>query len=166
MDVLDSNLKAVEASGFRQCDLCGKVATEILIDDAIRCREKSQDVGYEVLLRWRESVPVCGISREINLLGKKDALAFLYILQISSCWMGKRTKRFGFAWSNGSRGQDGHLPRRSCALMLCVVTDVSWNEQCLCRTPPLGDKGLYLLIVGPSRNESKCRVVMKCHTSL
>ena len=167
MDVLDSNLKAVEASGFRQCDLCGKVATEILIDDAIRCREKSQDVGYEVLLRWRESVPVCGISREINLLGSPKGRFGLFVHPPDVVMLdGERTKRFGFAWSNGSRGQDGHLPRRSCALMLCVVTAVSLNEQCSCRTPPLGDKGLYLLIVGPSRNESKCHVVMKCHTSV
>ena len=69
MDVLHGNLKAVEASGFRQHDLCGKVAAEIFIDNAIRCRGKSKDVGYEVLFRWRESVPVCGISREVDLLG-------------------------------------------------------------------------------------------------
>jgi hypothetical protein len=103
MDVLDGNLKAVEALGFRQHDLCGKVAAKIFIDDAIRCREKSQDVGYEVLLRWLESVPVCGISREVNLLGSpKGRFGLLYILQMSSCWMGKRMKRLGFAWSNGS----------------------------------------------------------------
>jgi len=41
----------------------------MFIDYSIRCRKKSQDVGYEVLLCWRESVPVCGISREVNLLG-------------------------------------------------------------------------------------------------
>jgi hypothetical protein len=58
MDVLDGDLKAVEASGFRQRDLCGKVAAKIFIDNAIRCHERSQDVGYEVPLRWRESVPV------------------------------------------------------------------------------------------------------------
>ena len=37
-DVLDGDLKAVEVSGFRQRDLCGKVAAKIFIDDAIRCR--------------------------------------------------------------------------------------------------------------------------------
>ena len=104
MDVLDGNLKAVEALGFRQHDLCGKVAAKIFIDDAIRCRKKSQDVGYEVLHHWRESVPVCSISREVNLLGSPKGRfgLFVHILQMSSCWMGKRTKRLGFAWSNGS----------------------------------------------------------------
>ena len=31
-------------------------------------RKKSQDVGYEVLLRWRESFSVCGIRREVDLI--------------------------------------------------------------------------------------------------
>ena len=34
MDVLDGDLKAVEASGFRQRDLCGKVAAKISSDAA------------------------------------------------------------------------------------------------------------------------------------
>ena len=45
MDVLDGNLKAVEATGFRQRDLCGKVATKIFIYDAIRCRKKKSGCG-------------------------------------------------------------------------------------------------------------------------
>ena len=104
MDVLDGDLKAVESSGFRKLDLCGKVAAKIFIDNAIRCRKKSQDVGYEVLHHWRESVPVCSISREVNLLGSPKGRfgLFVHILQMSSCWMGKRTRRLGFAWSNGS----------------------------------------------------------------
>ena len=79
MDVLDGNLKAVEALGFRQHDLCGKVAAKIFIDDAIRCRKKSQDVGYEVLHHWRESVPVCSISREVNLLGSPKGRFGLFV---------------------------------------------------------------------------------------
>ena len=79
MDVLDGDLKAVEASGFRQRDLCGKVAAEIVIDDAIRCRKKSQDVGYEVLLCWRESFSVCGICREMDLLGSPKGRFGLFV---------------------------------------------------------------------------------------
>ena len=45
MDVLDGDLKAVEASGFGQHDLCGKVAAEIFVDDAVRCREKNPGRG-------------------------------------------------------------------------------------------------------------------------
>ena len=44
MDVLDGNLKAVEASGFRRCDFSHKIAAKVLIDDAIRCREEGKDV--------------------------------------------------------------------------------------------------------------------------
>jgi hypothetical protein len=45
MDVLDGDLKAVESSGFRKLDLCGKVAAKIFIDDAIRCRKKKPGRG-------------------------------------------------------------------------------------------------------------------------
>jgi hypothetical protein len=45
VDVLNGNLKAVEASGFGQYDLCGKVAAEIFVDDAVRCREKNPGQG-------------------------------------------------------------------------------------------------------------------------
>jgi hypothetical protein len=51
VDVFDSNLKAIETSSFRQRDFCCKIAAEILVDDAIRCCKKSQDMGDEVLLR-------------------------------------------------------------------------------------------------------------------
>jgi hypothetical protein len=35
VDVFDSKMEAVEASGFRRCDFGREVATEILIDDAV-----------------------------------------------------------------------------------------------------------------------------------
>ncbi len=41
VDVFNGNLEAVETSSFRQCDICGKVAAEGLIDNAIRCCKKS-----------------------------------------------------------------------------------------------------------------------------
>jgi hypothetical protein len=44
MDVLDSNLKAVEAAGFRRCDFRRKIAAKVLGDDAIRCREEGKGV--------------------------------------------------------------------------------------------------------------------------
>ncbi len=79
MDDLDGDLKAVKASGFRQRDLCGKVAAKIFIDDAIGCRKESQDVGYEEPLRWQESVPVCGISREVDLLSSPKGRFGLFV---------------------------------------------------------------------------------------
>ncbi len=54
----DSNLEAVEASGFRRCDFGREVATEILIDDAVGSREEGEDMQDEVLFRRRESVPI------------------------------------------------------------------------------------------------------------
>jgi hypothetical protein len=94
MDVLDGDLKAVEASGFRQRDLCGKVAPEIGIDDAIRYREKKAKTWDMKCCSVGESLfqSVVSAERWISSSVQKDASAFLYILQMSSCWMGKRTK--------------------------------------------------------------------------
>jgi hypothetical protein len=36
------------------------------------------------------------LERSISLAVQKDASAFLYIFQMSECWMGKRTKQWGF----------------------------------------------------------------------
>ncbi len=46
MDVLDGNLKAVEAAGFsfRRCDFRRKIAAKVLVDDAIQCRQEGKDV--------------------------------------------------------------------------------------------------------------------------
>jgi hypothetical protein len=40
--------------------------------------------------------------RSISLAVQNDASAFLYILQMLLCWMGKRTKRWGFSRRSGS----------------------------------------------------------------
>ena len=69
MDVLDSYLKAVEASGFRRCDLRRKVAAEVLVDNAIRCSEEGKDVGDEVVFVGIEMGPVCGVGLEVDLPG-------------------------------------------------------------------------------------------------
>ena len=69
MDVLDGNLKAVEAAGFRRCDFRCKVAAEVLVDDAVRCSEESKHVGDEVAFIVSEAVPICSIGLEVNLLG-------------------------------------------------------------------------------------------------
>ena len=45
---------------------------------------------------------VVSAERSISLAVQKDASAYLYILQMLLCWMGKRTKRLGFAWRNSS----------------------------------------------------------------
>jgi hypothetical protein len=50
VDVFDGNLNAVKTSSFMQRDFLCKIAAVFLVDDAIRCCKKSQDVGDEVLL--------------------------------------------------------------------------------------------------------------------
>jgi len=41
-------------------------------------------------------------ARSISSAVQKEASAFLYISQISSCWMGKMTNLPGFSWRSGS----------------------------------------------------------------
>jgi len=48
VDVLDSNLEAVETLGFGSCDFRCKVAAEIFVDDAVGCCKESKDMGDEV----------------------------------------------------------------------------------------------------------------------
>ena len=97
MDVFYGNLEAVKASGFRRCDFGCKVATEVFVDDAIGGREEGKNMQDEVLFCCQESVPVsqstASLERSISSAVQKEASAFLYILQMLLCWMGKRTKR-------------------------------------------------------------------------
>ncbi len=69
VDVLNSYLEAVEASGFRRCDLRCKVAAEVLVDNAIRCSKEGEDVGDEVAFVGIEMGPVCGVGLEVDLFG-------------------------------------------------------------------------------------------------
>jgi len=52
-------------------------------------------------LSVRRFQSVVSVLRSISSAVQNEASAFLYIRQISSCWMGKRTKRWGFAWRSG-----------------------------------------------------------------
>jgi len=54
------------------------------------------------LLSVRQSQSVVSVLRSIYLAVQNEASACLYICQISSCWMGKRTKRWRFARRSGS----------------------------------------------------------------
>ena len=52
-----------EVDGLYKC--C--VAYQVLIDDAIACREKGQDVGDEVLLLVLQRLPVLQVLRQVDL---------------------------------------------------------------------------------------------------
>ena len=69
VDVLNGYLEAVEASGFRRCDLRRKVAAEVLVDNAIQCSKEGKDVGDEVAFVGSETIPVCGVGLEVDLRG-------------------------------------------------------------------------------------------------
>ena len=56
-------------------------------------------------LSCRLSQSVTSLVRSISSAVQKDASAFLYIFQMSSCAMGKRTKWLGLSCRSGSRGR-------------------------------------------------------------
>ena len=126
MDVLVGDLKAVESSGFRKLDLCGKVAAKIFIDDAIRCRKKARTWDMKCCTIGESLFQsVVSAERSISSAVQKDASVFLYT--------SSRCRHVG--WGRGRNdwgllgvtvlGQDGRLSWRSCALTLCIVTVVS-----------------------------------------
>ena len=70
MDILNSNLEAVEAAGFRRCDfLCREITAEVLVNDAIRRGEEGKDVGDEVAFVVSETIPICSVGLEVDLFG-------------------------------------------------------------------------------------------------
>jgi hypothetical protein len=69
VDILDGDLEAVEASGFRRCDFRRKIAAEILVEDAVRCSKEGKHMGDEVEFVVSEAIPIFSIGLEVNLLG-------------------------------------------------------------------------------------------------
>ncbi len=69
MDILNSNLEAVEAAGLRRCDFRREITAEVLVNDAIRCGEEGKDVGDEVAFVVSETIPICGVGLEVDLFG-------------------------------------------------------------------------------------------------
>ena len=63
MDILNGNLKAVEASSFWRRDFRREIATEVFIDNTIRGGKKSKDMWNEMLFGWRKLFPVNYIGR-------------------------------------------------------------------------------------------------------
>ncbi len=48
MYVFDSNLKAIEASCFGDCDFGDEVAAQVFVDDSVGGSKESEDEGDEV----------------------------------------------------------------------------------------------------------------------
>ena len=58
MDVLHRDLEAVEAARLRQLDFGREALAEVLVDNAIRRGEESENVFDEVLLVLAQLLPV------------------------------------------------------------------------------------------------------------
>jgi hypothetical protein len=48
VDVFNCYLEAIETSCFGCCNFGGKVVTQVLVDNAIRCSKDHEDMGDEV----------------------------------------------------------------------------------------------------------------------
>ena len=72
MDILDSNLEAIEAAGFRRCDFRREITAEVLVNDAIRRGEEGKDVGDEVAFVVSETIPICSVGLEVDLFSSPE----------------------------------------------------------------------------------------------
>jgi len=70
VDILNSNLEAVEVAGFRRCDFRREITAEVLVNDAVRCRKEGKDVGDEVVFVVSETIPSCSVGLEADLFGR------------------------------------------------------------------------------------------------
>ena len=86
MDVLDSNLKAVEAAGFRRCDFVAKLLLRFSLTMPSDAAKKARTCEMKWrLLSVRRSQSVVSVLRSISLAVQNEASACLYIHQILSC---------------------------------------------------------------------------------
>ena len=69
MDILNSNLEAVEAAGFSRCDFRREITAEVLVNDAIRRGKEGKDMGDEVVFVVSEMILICGVGLEVDLFG-------------------------------------------------------------------------------------------------
>ncbi len=110
MDVLDGNLKAIEALGFRQCDLRRKVAAEVFIDNAIRCSKEGKYARDEVVFIVSEAVPVCSVGFKVDLFGgPKGGFGFLVHLPDVIVLDGKKDKMVASYSEKWFRGGESFL---------------------------------------------------------
>ena len=67
MDILNSNLEAVEAADFRLCDFRREITAEVLVNNAIICGKEGKDVGDEVAFAVSETIPIWSVGLEVNI---------------------------------------------------------------------------------------------------
>ena len=79
MNVFDSNLEAIEALCFGDCDFGDEVAAQVFVDNSVGGSEECEDVRDEVTFVGMEVVPVSGVSREINLFRRPERCFGLFV---------------------------------------------------------------------------------------
>ena len=72
VDVLDSDLEAVEGASLGDLDLAHEANTQVFIDNAVGCCEKGEDVGDEVALVVVEGLPVLVVAAKIDFFGCRE----------------------------------------------------------------------------------------------
>jgi len=85
MDVLDGNLKAVEALGFRRCEFHCKIAAKVLValtmpSDATKKARTCEMKWHSLSVRRFQSV--VSVLRSISSAVQNEASACLYMLQM------------------------------------------------------------------------------------
>merc|ERR1719203_304541 len=75
VDVLDSDLEAVEAAGFGDLYLAHEVFDEVFVDDSVGGCEKGEDVFDEVLFVMSEFVPVSEVPGKVYFF-----ILFIYLI--------------------------------------------------------------------------------------
>ena len=76
MDVLNSNLEAVETADFRRCDFHREITAEVLVNDAIRRGEEGKDVGDQVVFVVSEMIPICSVGLEVDRMRLRLSCTF------------------------------------------------------------------------------------------
>lgn len=86
MNVLHHDLEAVEAASLGDLDLGAESLDKVLVDDAVRGGEESEDVGDEEALIVVETlVPVVKVLGEINLLSRPER-GFSLLVHLPDLW--------------------------------------------------------------------------------
>ena len=79
MDILHSNLEAIEAMGFQRLNFHTEVLKEILVNDAVAGGEESQEGGDEIMFIVSEELPINQILSKIDFLSDPETGHGLFV---------------------------------------------------------------------------------------
>ncbi len=114
VNVFDGNLEAIAASGSSDVTSVAKLLRRFSLTMPSEAAKKARTCRMKccsVVKSLSQSVALA--ARSISSAVQMDASEFLYILQMSLCWMEKRMKRWGFAWRSGSAASSPVVSQRT-----------------------------------------------------